>query len=54
LVQLPVQAPAEQANGQVLTVCHWPAASHCCVVRPTHCFDPGEQTPVQLPAPEQT
>lgn len=29
---------------------HWPVESQVCTVRPEHCFEPGEQTPVQLPS----
>jgi len=29
--------------------CHVPAPSHVCGCRPTHCIEPGEHTPTQLP-----
>ena len=49
-----VHAPATQATPHIVVFVQLPVASQVCAVLPMHRFDPGEQTPVQLPAPVHT
>jgi hypothetical protein len=44
------QLPELQTTAQGVPMsCHAPIASHVCGCRPTHCIEPGEHTPAQLP-----
>jgi hypothetical protein len=52
--QTPVQAPAEQANGQLWLSTQLPVESHVCATLPKQRDAPGEQIPPHVPLPVQT